>query len=153
MSGLNNYLVHLLNGMFIGGLFPALYCDGIFAVLATIVPRFRNPSLELQILNMKLASLRECIEHVLADHRIRFKIFSAPHRLHLFNRGVHIRQMCLVSFFILNCFYCLDGTRCRFFGHIPPTLEEYIPLDEELMPPPPVNLGYIYDYDMHDSSL
>ncbi len=40
ISGLNNYLVQLLHGVFVGGLFPALYCDGIFSVLATILPRF-----------------------------------------------------------------------------------------------------------------
>ncbi len=27
MSGLNNYLLTLFNGIFIDGLFPALYCD------------------------------------------------------------------------------------------------------------------------------
>ncbi len=74
MSGLNNYLLDLLHGIFIGGLFPALYCDGIFAVLATILPRFRNPTNDLHILNMRLASLRECIEHVLGDHRNQFGI-------------------------------------------------------------------------------
>ena len=148
MSGLNNYLLQLLHGIFIGGLFPTLYCDGIFSVLATILPQFWNPTPELHILNMRLASLRECIEHVLADHRTRFQLFSAPHRLHLFGRGVKIRKMCLVSFFTLNCFYCLDGTQCRFFGHIPPTLEEYIPVDEDLFPPPPVNLGEVYDYNV-----
>ncbi len=147
MSGLNNYLLDLLHGIFIGGLFPALYCDGIFAVLATILPRFRNPTNDLHILNMRLASLRECIEHVLGDHRNRFGIFRFHNRLHLFDRGVHVRKMCMVSFFILNCYYCLDGTRCRFFGHIPPTLEEYLPLDEELIPPPPVDLGLIYEFN------
>ncbi len=28
ISGLNNYLVQLLHGVFVGGLFPVLYCDG-----------------------------------------------------------------------------------------------------------------------------
>lgn len=147
MSGLNNYLLQLLHGVFVGNMFPALYCDGIFSVLTTILPQFRNPSPDLNFLNMRLASLRESIEHLLADHRTRFRLFAAPHDLHLFGHGVKIRKLCLVSFFTLNCFYCLGGTRCRYFGHIPPTLEEYIPLDEELLPPPAVVLGQIWDYN------
>ena len=146
ISGLNNYLLQLLTGIFLGGLFPCLYCDGIFAVLSTILPRFTNPTPELHQLNMRLASLRQCIEHVFADHRVRFKIFTVPHYLSLFNNGVKVRRMCLVSFFVLNCYYCICGTRCRYFGHIPPTLEDYLPLDEMLHPPPAVNLGNVWDY-------
>jgi hypothetical protein len=68
MSGLNDYLVELLTGLLIGGLFPCLYVDGIFQVLATILPRFLNPSPQLHLLNVRLSSLRECIEHIFADH-------------------------------------------------------------------------------------
>ena len=32
MSGLNDYLCWLLSGHSIRGLFPCLYCDGIFAI-------------------------------------------------------------------------------------------------------------------------
>ncbi len=49
-------------------------------------------------------------------------------------------------FFMLNCHYCLGGTRSRYFGHAPPTLEEYLPLDEELPPPPAVNLEDVYNF-------
>ena len=146
ISGLNNYLLGLLAGIFIGGLLPALYCDGIFATLATILPRFTNPTPELHLLNMRMASLWQSIEHVFGDHRTRFKLFSVPHYLHLFNSGVKVRRMSLVSFFVLNCFYCIDGTRCRYFGQVPPSLEDYLPLDEVLLPPPAVNLGTVWDY-------
>jgi hypothetical protein len=64
ISGLNDYLVELLAGRFVGGLFSCLYCDGIFQVLAAILPRFVNPTAVLHLLNVHLASLRECIEHV-----------------------------------------------------------------------------------------
>jgi hypothetical protein len=55
--GLNDYLLKLLAGIFIQGLPPCLYCDGIFAVLPTILPRFTNPTPELHVLNLKLALL------------------------------------------------------------------------------------------------
>lgn len=153
ISGLNNYLVRLLSGWQLPGwlgyggmLYPALYCDGIFAVLATILPRFRNPSPALELLNIRLASLRECIEHVFADHKMRFRLFSVPYRLQIFNRGVKVRHTTMVSFFILNCYYCLCGTRSTMFGQLPPTLEEYLPLNEVLVPPPAVELGDVWDY-------
>ena len=146
ISGLNNYLIRQLRGFLVDRLYPCLYCDGIFATLSTILPRFNNPSPELHLLNMRLASLRQCIEHVFADHRNRFKLFGMPHYLHLFNQGVKVRRMSLVSFFLLNCFYCISGTRCRYFGHVPPTLEDYLPLSELLHPPPAVDLGDVWDY-------
>ncbi len=49
-------------------------------------------------------------------------------------------------FLYLEFFHCTDGTRCRFFGHVPPTLEDYLPLDEVLEPHPAVNLGTVWDY-------
>jgi DDE superfamily endonuclease len=135
MSNLNQYLLWLLRGNFIRQLFPCLYCDGIFALLDTILPRFTNPSPEQQLLNLKLASPRQSIEHVLGDHRNHFKLFTVHSYLRLFNYGVKVRQQCLISFFMLNCYYCLDGTRCRFFGYRGITLQDYLPEDEELLPP------------------
>ncbi len=125
------------------GVVFSLYCDGIFSILAIILPRFWNSTPELQ---MKMSSLRECIKHVLANHCNRFKLFSVPRHLHLFKSGVKICQLCLVSFFTSNCFYCLCGTRSRYFGQILLTLEEFLLLDEGLIPPPPVVLGQIWDY-------
>eukprot|EP00984_Skeletonema_dohrnii_P000484 scaffold165_cov106-Skeletonema_dohrnii-CCMP3373.AAC.9 len=146
MSGLNDYLLSLLHGRLIGGLLPALYVDGIFATLATILPRYRSPTPEQRILNIRMASLRQIIEHVFGDHRTRFRIFWIPKYLHIFNQGVKIRRMALVSFFILNCYNCINGGRCEKFHQVPPTLESYIPLDEVLHPPPAVNLGDVWDY-------
>ncbi len=53
-----------------------------------------------------------------------------------------------MSFFILNYFYCLGGTGCWYFGHIPPMLEKYTPLDEEFSTPPAGHLGELWDYNM-----
>jgi hypothetical protein len=47
---------------------------------------------------------------------------------------------------MLNCYYCLDGTRTGYFGHVTPMLEEYLPLDEQLLPPPAVDLGDTWDF-------
>ncbi len=124
------------------------YCDGIFPDLATIVPHFVNPLPDQTLQNIIFTSQRQCLEHVFGDHRVRFKWFGMTHRLHLFNQGVIIRRECLLSFFVLNCYYCLDGTRGGYFQCIPPSLQEYLPLDEILEPPPAVDLGDTYDYWM-----
>ena len=147
MSGLSDYLVSLLSGNLVGRLLPCLYCDGIFANLATILPRYTNPTHEEQILNIKLASQWQFIAHVFGDHRIQYKLFSVSHSLWLFNNGVKVQRECLVSFFMLNCHYCLDSTRSGYFGHATPMLEECLPLDEHLDPPPAVDLGVIYNFD------
>ena len=84
-SGLKNYIVELVHGISLGGLFPCVYADGIFAVLACILPRFLNPTPELHLLNVRMASLRESEEHIFADHQVQFKLFEVPHRLHLIN--------------------------------------------------------------------
>jgi hypothetical protein len=90
MSGLNNFLLGLLSGNLVGQLLPCLYCDGIFTNLTTILSRYINPTPEKRLLNLKLASQRQCIEHVFGDHRNRFKLFSVPHYLRLFNQGVKV---------------------------------------------------------------
>jgi hypothetical protein len=47
---------------------------------------------------------------------------------------------------MLNCHYCLDDTRLRYFGHAAPTLEEYLPLNKHLIPPPAIDLGEVYNF-------
>jgi hypothetical protein len=140
MSGLNDYLCWLLSGHSIRGFFP------MSLLHSTILPRYVNPTPEQVYLNLKFASERQCIEHCFCDHRIRFKLFWVPHYFHLFDRGVKVRKQCLLSFLMLNCYYCLDGTRTGYFGHATPTLEEYLPLDEQLLPPPAVDLGDTWDF-------
>jgi hypothetical protein len=98
VSGLNDYLVGLLSGNLVGQLLPCLYCNGIFVNLATILPRYTNPTPEEQLLNLKLTSQRQCIKHVVGDHRICYKLFSVPHYLHLYNQGVKVQRECLLSF-------------------------------------------------------
>jgi hypothetical protein len=105
-----------------------------------------NPTPEQHLLNIKLSSLREVIEHVFAEHRMRFQLFEVPARFQILTGGVKVRRVSLVSFFVLNCYNCILGGRCLYFGQIPPTLEEYIPLDEVLVPAPAVNLGTVWDY-------
>ncbi len=65
ISGWNNYLLQLLHGIFVGRLFPFIVMEYLlFWLLATILQQFQNPTTDLHIMNMRLASLCECIEHI-----------------------------------------------------------------------------------------
>jgi hypothetical protein len=89
ISGLNDYLCWLLSGHLIRGLFPCLYCDGIFANHSIILPQYVNPTPEQEYMNLKFASEWQCIEHCFGNHRTCFKLFWVPHSFHLFDRGVN----------------------------------------------------------------
>jgi hypothetical protein len=62
----------------IGGILPALYCDNIFTVLACVIPRFINPSTQVKLVNLQMASLHQVNTHVKADHRKLFDLFELP---------------------------------------------------------------------------
>jgi GH15 family glucan-1,4-alpha-glucosidase len=55
-------------------------------------------------------------------------------------------------FFLQNCHTCLNRGNCvtSMFNAVPPTLQEYLPLDEDIVPleegDDEVELGYTYDY-------
>jgi hypothetical protein len=146
ISGLSDYLWHLLGGIIVGGLHPCLYGDTIFAVLACIVPRIRRPTDDVaKFINRRMSSLRQMCEHINSDHETYFQLFGVPKYLRIYKKGPQVRKLCLNSFFVQNCYYCIHGNRSRTFGQVPPTLEDYIPLDEVILPPPSVNLGEIWD--------
>ena len=147
ISGLSDYLRRLLRGCLTSArLFPAVFCDGIFAVLSTVVPRYVNPTPPQHLLNMRLNKFRQMNEHVNARHRQLFSLFAIPRYLMVYKKGVQVRRLCVVSFFIQNCYYCLQGNQSRVFGHTAPALQDYIPLGEILRPPPAVQLGDVWDF-------
>ena len=148
LSGLSDYIVELLGSIRVGGLFPCLYGDSIFAVLPGLVPRQRAPStMSGQLVNMRLSTLRQICEFINGDHKNHFRLWEMPRYLRLYKKGRSVRRLATTSFFLLNCYYCLHGTRSRYFGQIAPTLDEYLPLDEVIEPPPAVVLGAVWDLD------
>jgi DDE superfamily endonuclease len=155
LSGLNDYLLNLLQGQELPPdrvYFPALYADGIFTLSETIIPRYTGRDLTdfNQQLNTRMSAVRISIEHCLGIHRNLFKLFSTPELLSLFMNGEHVHNLTVVSFFVLNCYFCLNQSASATFGVQAPTLDQYIPLSENLAPAPFVEdweLGEIYDYN------
>ena len=49
------------------------------------------------------------------------------------NKGELARRSVIVGFFLHNCYKCLNGgCASSIFDFLPPSLEEYLPLDEQL---------------------
>lgn len=70
LSGLNEYLVSLLTPLYqrAGNLvYPAVYGDAIFTPLACIMRPYPNPNRHQRLVNTRMSSLREDIEHKFAQ--------------------------------------------------------------------------------------
>jgi hypothetical protein len=152
LSGLNDYLMDLFQGMELGDghFLPSVFGDGIFQNLACIVPRYTGLLNEFQeFWNARMAALRIAIEHILGLHRNIFGVFSNHRLIRLLIGGEHWHKMTLMSFFMLNCYNCLNQTSSNFFGLPAPSLAWYLPLDEDIPVAPTVSdgqLGTVYDY-------
>ena len=113
MSGLNSYLISLLRELvLINDQFPALYGDGIFQILATILPRFRlqraltaDEMAFFKFLNRRYSSLRQCIEHIFGQHRNICGIFDSRTCFSLFVQRDHVVKFALMSNFVLDSYH------------------------------------------------
>lgn len=148
MSGLNDYLVSLFSPHYVADRLPASYADGIFARLPCIVPRYRHTQdIELRRINIRMSSLRQSIEHVYGLHHNLCRGVHQWERLRLYRDGERTTKLLFASFFYWNSYQCLNGSFNE-FGLAPPSLEEYLPLDELLEPAPDLfqGLGPLYHY-------
>jgi len=156
MSGLSDYLVSLLQGMHLPPLnvfLPALYGDAIFPVLPCVVPRHRGTEATLsedQIhWNYRLSSCRMIIEHLFGLHRQLFKLFAREELLKIFHYGENVHNMAVVSMFVLNCYLCMNESMCTMFNLRAISIEEYLPLNENLVEAPIVHdadLGTVFEF-------
>jgi hypothetical protein len=138
LSGIVEYLENILHPDYEmdGGVLPALYGDAIFANVphTTIVVRFNivGDAAEqefLRRLNYRMSGVRQGVEHM---YGALFNLKTTRH-IKLFRYGETAYRLGVISFFILNCYTCLNGSTCNsMFDTTPPTLEEYLPVDEEL---------------------
>ena len=131
--------------------FTALYVDGIFAPRHTIVPRFTGQLTDVQRkFNVRLSGVRCSIENAFALHSNLFHIFDKKKQLKLFNNGEHLHNLVLVSFLIQNVYQTFNHS-LDLFDLAPPTIDEYLPLDEDIPPAPFVGdavLGEVYDFSV-----
>lgn len=139
LSGLNDYLVSILDPLYqVGGnlVYPAVYGDGIFATLACIVKPYQSPNHYQKIVNTRFSSLREDIEHKFAQVFGLFQVLRVTSRHRLFHSAAHVRNFFFACLFISNRYTCFNESRNQNFNVRAPTLQQYIPLNEMLVPAP-----------------
>ncbi len=93
-------------------------------------------------------SVCQSIQHLFALHDQTFELFTLFRRFQLLQNGIKVSQLMINSFFLLNCYTCMNKSPSNFTSWTP-TLEEYIPLEESLEPAPVVDdsiLGDVYNY-------
>ena len=98
---------------------------------------------------MRLSSVRQSIEHIFELHKNTFDMFNIAARFILILGGVECYMLVFNSFFSLN-WYVSQNEGPNNFDIRPPSLGQYIPLDEILKPAPDITdelLGDIYNYN------
>jgi hypothetical protein len=65
----------------------------------------------------------------------------------LYRNGFSVFRLDIVRFFLKNCYICLNGsTRNAMFSTTPPSIEEYLNVDEVIEQYQPVELTMDYNY-------
>ena len=119
----------------------ALYCDGIFQNYACLFNKPLGRLTEWQrALYRRYNLMRVSIEHSYGSFKNMFPIFRFGRQLKLMDDAGAIQRLTVVCFFIYNCKICLRGSNTTVIYDIaPPTLEEYLPLNEQLEQAPYVH--------------
>ena len=118
------------------GLLPCGLADGIFGESAMIMTmNVRDGASEDEKrLYYRLKSIRQPIELIYGHFFNSFCLFKKEEPFHLFNKRELAYRTGIVAFFLLNCHTCMNGNVANsFFNTHSPTIQEYIPLDEELV--------------------
>ena len=144
MSTLTRYLENILYPDYVmgGGLLPALYGDAIFMNLnySTILAKYDlvgNDDADYLIrkLNFRMSGIRQSIEHMYGAFFNLFRLFEVKRHFKIFHDATSAYHLGVIGFFILNCYTCFNGSACNsMFDSLSPTIQEYLPLDEELIP-------------------
>ena len=99
LASLNNFVSLVYRGG-TSNQFPAVYGDGIFPQLSTIVVRYSTPDDNEGQINTRLDSVRKIIEHIFSFHKNTFTLFLIPDRFCLLISGVKSSRLIFNSFFI-----------------------------------------------------
>jgi hypothetical protein len=139
LSGLNEYLILLLEPLYWRGqqpVYPAVYGDAIFTNLATITRGYPDPNHVQRIVNTRMSSLREDIEHKFSLVFNLYQVLRCSWRFQMFFNGEHIRRLFFTCLFVSNCYTCFNESRNRQFNLRAPTIAAYLPLNEVLVMAP-----------------
>jgi hypothetical protein len=144
MSKLCQYMEDILypNYVMAGRLLPALFGDAIFMNLyhVTILAKYDivgNAEADYLIkkLNYRMSGKRQSIEHIYGALFNFFHLFEVKRQFKIFHVATSDYHLGVIGLFTLNCYTCFNGSACNsMFDSLCPTIQEYLPLDEELVP-------------------
>jgi len=159
LSRLQEYLKEILfpEHLMPGDILPALYGDAMFqnANHTTIISRFdlfgNQQEMDfLRRLNFRMLGVRQSIEHMYGQLFNLFRLLKMLHQFKLFNDGQIAYRIGVSCFFILNCYTCLNSSPCNsMFSTEPPSLQDYLPLDEPIHHYDPID-AIVYNYYILD---
>ena len=87
---------------------PASYGDDIFIQLATTIAWYCDELFGQCAINTMMILVRQSNKHVFASHYNCFKRFHRPKKSLLLVNGVHVKMVIFNSFFLLNCYICMN---------------------------------------------
>jgi hypothetical protein len=148
LSGLVDYLMHLLEPMPAHNLYPSLFGDSITQLSPVTQSYATVDSPRNRVWKHRLSSARQSIEldYGLLFNNFRIMIKEYDHRM--FQNGEHTFHLAIVCFFLKNCYVCFNGsTTNTMFNSNPPSIAEYLPLEEDLLEYVPMPIGDDYNYD------
>jgi hypothetical protein len=147
LSGISDYLLQLLNPMHSHGLFPSLFGDSIMQLTPVIQSYSRIQNGRNTVWRKRMSSARMCIEldYGLLFNNFRIMIREESHQN--LNHGILNFRLGIVCFLLKNCYICLNGsTTNTMFNTTPPSIQEYLPLDEEIIGHVPIGIPEEYNY-------
>ena len=98
-----------------------------------------------------MSSIRQPIELQYGNFFNLQRLFRRADQHRLYQRAEFYYRLGVVGFVLLNCYTCLNGSTVgSFFNVDPPTIEEYLPWDEELRPYVPYQHNSYYRYQQGD---
>ena len=118
------------------GNLPCVLGDGIFSESAVVMTTKTREGADEdeKRLYQRLASIRQPVELLYGHFFNSFKLFRNENAFHLFSKGELAYRTGIVGFFLLNCHTCMNGNFVNsFYNTRAPLLEEYLPLDEDLI--------------------
>lgn len=143
MSGLATYMMEIFQFLPGTNVFPCLFGDRIFKECATVTShsflsiemRYRlHPNGIIRTILRRLNSLRQCIELEYGAMSQLFKMMDDPRQYSILRDGGRMAsRIPMVCFFLKNCHNCFRGSpTTTVFNTAPPTIEEYLPIDENI---------------------
>ena len=141
ISGLDDYLMDLLQMIPGTQSLPALYGDDIFVQTAVILRSIPNPDDDVKAkINWRMKSVRQSIELCYGLITNLFKLMGDRKHHKLLRKGDEAKRFGYVCFILFNCYTCFNGNQVNtIFKSTPPSIDEYLPLHENIIPYDPLH--------------